>query len=116
MITYQVLNSNSLIIDLNVARYDITLPYILYVFFLQYQKLQFKNFEKNDEIIIMKLNNLKIKIQKAKNVIVGNRHKAFGDEDEEITTSKMSCNHHKKQRITLKSSKNVEMQNLLEFQ
>ena len=64
----------------------------------------------------MKLNNFKIKIQKAKNVIVGNRHKAFGDADEEFTTLKLACNHHKKQKITLKSSKNVEMQNLLEFQ
>ena len=61
----------------------------------------------------MKLNNLKLKIQKAKNVIVGNSHKAFGDEVEFETPKTTNS---KKPKITWKSSKNVEMQNLLEFQ
>ena len=63
----------------------------------------------------MKLNNLKLKIQKAKNIIVGNRHKAFGDEDE-FTTSKTSCPQPIKPKMGWNSTKCAEMQNLLEFE
>ena len=62
----------------------------------------------------MKLNNLKVKIQKAKNIIVGNRHKAFGDEDE-FTTSETSCRKPIKPKMGWNSTKYAEMQNLLEF-
>ena len=63
----------------------------------------------------MKLNNLKLKIQKAKNIIVGNRHKAFGDEDE-FTTSETSCRKPIKPKTVWNSTKCAEMQSLLEFQ
>ena len=62
----------------------------------------------------MKLNNLKLKIQKAKNIIVGNRHKAFGDEDV-VTTSETSFRKPIKPKMGWKSTKCAEMQNLLEF-
>ena len=62
----------------------------------------------------MKLNNLKLKIQKAKNIIVGNRHKALGDENE-FTTPETTHSMPFKSKMVSKSSKYTDMQNLLEF-
>ena len=64
----------------------------------------------------MKLNNLKLKIQKAKNIIAGNRHKAFGLDENEFTTSETSCSKSIKTKTIWKSTKDAEMKSLLEFE
>ena len=64
----------------------------------------------------MKLNNLKLKIQKAKNIIAGNRHKAFGLDENEFTTSETSCSKSIKTKTIWQSTKDAEMKSLLEFE